>query len=142
MMHFPVLFYKMSVSFRSSFRPVLLVGVVALLPFLLPQCTKDRALLVDPGVNCDTVPVSFSADITPLFETKCSSGLGPGTGCHDSWSGNWDIYNSKNEGGRIENYVLSMRSMPPEGNDFNIAPLTEEELQLVNCWIYDGWPNN
>jgi len=108
----------------------------------LTECTKDRALLVDPKVDCDTVPASWSADVASILEQKCGSGLGPGTGCHDSWAFDWELYDRKNQSGRIENHVLFLQDMPPIPNDFGVEPLTVEEKNKVNCWILNGWPNN
>lgn len=110
--------------------------------FALPNCTKDNALLVDPAVDCDTVTVSFANDVAPLLALKCGTGQGDGTGCHDSWAFDYDIISGKANNGRLESYVIANRTMPPIPNDWDITPLTEAEINLVHCWLYDGALNN
>lgn len=118
--------------------------VFSLIPLsaLLTDCTKDKALLTNPNANCDTVPVSYSADIVPIIQTSCATNQGPGTGCHDAWIFEYSNLKSRIDNGTIEYRVFQTRDMPVIPNSFGIDSLTAEEYLKLQCWIAAGAPEN
>ncbi len=115
---------------------------MVLLCLMALSCKQDKAFLVNPAVDCDTISVHFTNDIAPLFEATCATGLGGGTGCHDSWASDYNVLSSKAKNGRLERYVIFEKSMPPTPNAFNIRELTDDEINKVHCWLIQGAPNN
>lgn len=93
--------------------------------------------------SCSTIgEVSYSNDIAPLISNSCATNQGPGTGCHDAWI--FEYANVKNivVNGKFQAVCIDSKKMPIIPNNFGIAPLTEEEIQLISCWIYNAAPNN
>ena len=70
------------------------------------------------------------------------TGLGPGTGCHDAWITEYDnIVNTINNDS-WQNAVWGSYSMPKYPNNFGIDSLTSEEIQIMRCWVDQGFPEN
>ncbi len=109
--------------------------------FHLISCTKDRALLECDLDYCVSGQTSYSADIKPLIEAKCATGLGPGTGCHDAWILTYEGMDGAAKNGKIRS-VIEDNSMPKVPNNFGIDSLTQFEKELFLCWLCDGAPNN
>ncbi len=105
-------------------------------------CTKNEVDVV-PMPTCDgSVEVTYSNHIEPLIRAKCSTGLGPGTGCHDAWILTYDgLQTAVSNGSLIRTTVLE-KTMPKIPNDFGIEDLTEEEKNWLVCWVENGAPNN
>lgn len=115
---------------------VLIVVVVSL--FLFSNCTKEKALEVEPD---DCAEVSYQNQIAPLIQQSCATNLGPGTGCHDGW-----ILEYENLAAPINNGTfwgaIESGYMPKIPNSFGIEELTLEEKELFRCWIKQGALNN
>jgi hypothetical protein len=81
-----------------------------------------------------TVPtgVSFSSSIATIIETKCAS-----ASCHNgSIPPDFRTFSViKANATKIKNLTAN-KTMPP-GN-----PLTATEIDLIDCWVSDGAPNN
>ncbi len=102
-------------------------------------CTyKSDKYRVTPLSTCDT-SISYSLHIDPLMRTYCTTGLGPGTGCHDAWILTYTGVKGKLE--EIKRDVKSRR-MPPSVNNFGISEMLPEEIEQVVCWIENGAKNN
>ena len=112
-----------------------------MLPLLIIGCTKDKTAGTCSG-DCLPNMVSYEVDIKPLISQSCATNNGPGTGCHDAWIFEYDNVLSSVKSGDFRRVILEDMTMPKIPNDFNIAPLTEAELKLFECWICDGAPNN
>ena len=106
------------------------------------SCTKDKALLTNITFDCDTVPASYTNNIAPILSTKCATGTGPGTGCHDSWIFVYSNVKGRVDNGTFELAVVSQERMPPPDNTFGIAPLTDEEMSAIQCWLANGAPED
>jgi hypothetical protein len=79
-----------------------------------------------------TSGVSYSSSISPIIQTKCAT-----ASCHNG-SVVPDLRTFsiiKANATKIKNLTAS-RAMPP-GN-----PLTPSEIELIDCWVSDGAPNN
>lgn len=100
------------------------------------SCKKDA-----PTFECGTDTVSFTNDISPIFEQSCYVG-GGNVGCHSAWIFNWDGIDGYDYWEKTRNSAVVVCDMPPETNDFGIAPLTDAEIRLVYCWFEQGGLNN
>ena len=101
------------------------------------------ALLVLTGTGCTyeqmdicSRPVSFASQIAPLVNTHCAI-----SGCHVSGSptGNFSMYDElkvRAENGKLRLFISELRTMPPDGS------ITEEQRELINCWIEQGAEQN
>ena len=84
--------------------------------------------------TCDGSNPSFKSEIEPILQARCYD-------CHRPGGGN-AVYNSYEtilptlKDGQFQSEVLTQQSMP-EGQ-----PLTNEQLDLIKCWIEDGYPDN
>jgi len=101
--------------------------------YTVESCRKDK---IEPaGLDC-SFTVSYSGTIRPLVLGHCAT-----TGCHVAGfqPGNFTLYQplkDKADNGRLKLFVLELRNMPPNGS------VTEEQRQLIGCWIEQGAPNN
>ena len=116
----------------------LTIGIVLALPFA--SCEKEyfKPLPVDPNV-----PVSFSADIEPLFISKCAT-----SGCHNGAVRpnllEGKCYTSLMDGGYVDtlapdksSLMVKVRSnMPPPSG------LPAPEISKVLAWITQGAKEN
>jgi len=78
--------------------------------------------------------VSFAATIQNIITTKCAI-----SGCHNGDNGssrNWTVFaNVQNNASNIKTRTQN-RSMPQTGS------LTQEQIDLIACWVDDGAMNN
>lgn len=107
---------------------------------LLSSCLKAKTEPVN-AAECPTV-ISYSLEIEPIIHASCMTNLGPGTGCHDAWITNYDNVKSYLDLGIWQADVLIDKTMPKIPNDFAIDSLTADELQVMKCWIDQGYPQN
>lgn len=93
-------------------------------------CSFVEDLTIERG---DT-GVSFESQIKPIINTKCAI-----TGCHNGDNGsnrNWTIFsNVKANAGNIKT-LTGNRSMPQTGS------LTQDQIDLIACWVDDGAKEN
>lgn len=103
----------------------------------LLSCNKDKTLAECNLAHCTPGAVTYENDIKPLIQQSCATNLGPGTGCHDAWIFNYDNVKKSIDDG-IFGSVIADESMPIVPNSFGIAPLTQAEKEMFECWICDG----
>ncbi len=108
------------------------------LPFSA-SCTYEKRPPVVANVACDTLMPTYAQDIKPIIDINCSY-----PGCHDAGAsiGDFTHYSSMKsrlEGGQFETRVLLIKDMPPP---YASGPkeLSPEELDLLECWLQDGYP--
>jgi len=109
------------------------------------SCGKDDE---DPEPNpepsptkCETLDVKYSVDIVPIMEATCSI-----EGCHvaDFPAGDYTMYEEikqRIDGGAFKTRVVDEKNMPPE-NTAGPESLTDDEIEIIECWLADGAPNN
>lgn len=109
---------------------LILIGIIS--------CAKDKL----PAENEDcTIEVTYQSDIKPIIDKSCAY-----AGCHvvGFIKGNHTSYTSLKpqlDNGLFKKWVLDERQMPPQ-----YAPadkpksLTQEEINLINCWVKSGYP--
>lgn len=112
------------------------IALLVILPLVF-SCSQNR-VDIKPIPICDGTEVSYSNHIEPLIKAKCSTGLGSGTGCHDSWILTYDgLKNSVNNNSFLETTVIN-KTMPKIPNRFGIEALTDDEINLIICWLDNG----
>ena len=90
--------------------------------------------------TCTTLAASFSADVMPIIELTCAI-----PDCHVAGfdSGDFTTYEGVKE--RVDNGSFATRvtnqSMPPS-NTLGPESLTDDEIELINCWVDDGAEDN
>lgn len=90
-------------------------------------------------VESVTVPrantgVSFASQIKPIIDTKCAI-----PGCHNGDNGanrNWTVFANVKENAANIKTRTGNRSMPQTGS------LTQEQIDIIACWVDDGALNN
>jgi len=115
----------------------------------LYACTSDQ--LVDPNIPVDVCadPVTYDGQIEAIITTYCAlSGChvsgGDGPGDYSTYEGMSPFLNAAS----FENVVVDLKDdpisgMPPDW-DANPGPkdLTDEDFDLVKCWIEQSYPEN
>jgi hypothetical protein len=123
---------------------VLTVGL-SILYCCLPACTSDQ--LPEPMVLavCDTLQATYDTNVKEIIDRTCAY-----SGCHiDASIGNFLTYQGMRgrlETGSIRNRVISLRHDPTVGMPPDYGPadrpvdLTQEELEIIQCWLDAGFP--
>lgn len=111
----------------------------------LPACTNDQ--LPEPQVLavCDTLQTSYETNVKDIIDRTCAY-----SGCHiDASIGSYLTYEDmlgRLENGSIRNRVISLRDDPTTGMPPDYAPsdrpkdLSQEELEIIQCWLDSGFP--
>jgi hypothetical protein len=117
--------------------------IILLGALFLSSCLKDKTIepVVEPDGPC-AVEVSYTTDIRPIIESSCKTQAGPGTGCHDAWIDNYSQINSLINTGSWQNRCFTLLDMPVMPNTWNIDSLSSDEIQTMECWIEQGYPEN
>ncbi|MCX6189108.1 MAG: hypothetical protein NTW54_05820 [Bacteroidetes bacterium] len=123
---------------------IYIVLVCCLLATGLTGCFKD---VLDPGdPDAPAMPVSFSAELIPLFTTKCAA-----SGCHDAIPTHKpsltaaNAYNDIKNGGFIDVNVpasSTLYGLVKSGEMPSTGPLKVKDVQKIYDWIRNGAPNN
>ena len=86
-------------------------------------------------LDCNTMSAKFSSDVLPIITNSCAT-----ASCHNSTGvggvvlQTYDQIKAKTD--RITQRVLVDKTMPPNGT------LSTSELNIIQCWINAGAPNN
>ena len=91
--------------------------------------------------DCEIENITYNEYIKSIVETTCYTSSADGSSCHINGGvapGNYEDYSdivSSIEDGSFQR-VLDRQNMPyPEDKQ-----LSEEEMQLINCWIANNYP--
>ncbi|MEO9533743.1 MAG: hypothetical protein ABJG68_02005 [Crocinitomicaceae bacterium] len=112
--------------------------ILAAFSIVLTACKKEEEPIAG---DCGFV-VSYATDIRPIIESSCKTQAGPGTGCHDAWIDEYENIQTKLDAGAIQDRVFNQKNMPYMPNSFGIDSLTSDELEIMQCWIDQGYPEN
>ena len=113
-------------------------SLVILFLFTLGSCTKDSAskVIVITESFCDTLEVSFSADVLPVVQLNCAF-----SGCHDAGTsaGGYHFENYANISSNISDILIAIKHDP----SFSPMPKFESQLpdsmiQIFDCWEKQG----
>ena len=112
----------------------------------LPGCTADK-LAAPSEVDCLGLMPTYETSIREIIDRTCAySGchLDSAPGVYTSYSGLESVLNS----GLFRQRVILVKDDPVSGMPPNNAPgnraknLTNEELNLIQCWLEAGFPEN
>ena len=116
--------------------PLLVVAIL----LLAGGCYYDSEEVLYPNSFCDTVNVTYSAAIAPIFEDNClqchsSGGEGFASADLTTYSGVMLVV----EDGRLLQSIHRTPSSTPMPPD---APLRSCDVKRIEMWIADGAPND
>ncbi len=125
---------------------LLFVLITSLIGFT--SCSFDELDPPKPVTLCDTLTVSFASEVMPIIQTNCAY-----SGCHEAGfaAGDFSTYTGLKgalDNGKMQNRVFDQKEDPNLGMPPNYAPagnpqdLTDDELDILTCWVADGYPNN
>lgn len=120
---------------RTTF--TLFFGTILLSIGHLAGCSYDK-IEIEP--EACTESYTFNEHIGEIISRNCSY-----PGCHDGASGNpgnFTLYSgvaSRVTNGQFADRVLNQRDMPPS-NATGPTELTDSEMNELNCWIEQGYP--
>jgi hypothetical protein len=113
------------------------------------SCTTDMLEEPKPNEDCQNYDATYDGAIKPIIDATCAI-----IGCHVNGGGapgNFSDYsgmtNYLNDSDMRESVVL-LRNDPENGMppnwDTNPGPkdLTDEQFELMECWINNGYPEN
>lgn len=77
--------------------------------------------------------ISYAGQIKNILTTSCNT-----AGCHGAGTGSRDWTNFENVVNKAANIKIrtANRTMPPT------TPLSQDQIDLIGCWVDDGTPNN
>ncbi len=138
----------------KKFRILSLIFVLAGMTIFATSCEKD-----DPDDNddpmveaCDDINATYDGDVKAIINNSCAY-----SGCHSGEDGNTFIPEASRDyttfagiegnltSGSFNARALEAMNMPPaaefipEGRPLS---LTENELEILNCWKDAGYPEN
>ncbi|MGB0165252.1 MAG: hypothetical protein ACPF8V_00225 [Luteibaculum sp.] len=133
----------------SRVLPVLMAGFLSL--FLIYACeyeNREELFPKDPsqlpgGSQCDTVDVSYSAVIQPIFNRSCAI-----SGCHDdqgaqfSFGINLSSYEKTQETGISEEIIRAINHTGNFPMPKAAPKLPACEIAQIESWINNGRKNN
>ena len=102
---------------------------------ILTSCGNNEVLL-DPNVfNCDVTTVTYSGTIQNLITTKCAI-----SGCHNGDNGesrNWTVF------ANVQSNATNIKARTATGDDMpRTGSLTQEQIDMLACWVDQGALNN
>lgn len=103
--------------------------------FLLFSCAKDK--LDENGEIC-IEEITYQANARSIISTTCAY-----AGCHDGSSapGNYNSFNGLSpflSDSKFKLRAIDRRDMPPNYAD-GPTSLSQEELNIITCWIKGGY---
>jgi len=115
----------------------------------LLRCNTDKTPIIDNTSECDILTASYDLNVKAIIDNTCAL-----SGCHVNGGEGPGVYTSYDnlipfiEDGSIALTVIERKDdpvigMPPDWST-NGAPkdLTEEQLDLIQCWVDAGYPEN
>lgn len=112
-------------------------------------CSSDKLPEPEPPALCDTLQVSYNLQVKEIIDNTCAT-----PGCHRSGTtapGNYTSFNSLQPfltEREFKRFVVDFRNDPevgmPPNWDSNLGPkdLTQEEFDILVCWIENGYPED
>ena len=100
---------------------------------LIIACKKEE----EPQPTTPCKP-TYTADIKTIIDAKCAL-----SGCHDGSVPlpNFNKYpelKARVDNGKVKSFVFDLKIMPPS----TATQLTDEEKELLQCWLDNGAPEN
>ncbi len=113
---------------------------------LFAACTSDIVTIAEP-TPCEIAgDVTYDNQIQTIIDTNCNDGSchgGGAPGNYTTLAGMQDVITN----GKFEERVFTLKDDPNMGMPPNYAQnspmdLTDEELELLQCWADAGFPEN
>jgi hypothetical protein len=131
----------MTKYFKNSNQFFFLLFGVIFLATLLSGCYYDKEELLYPdGVVCDTVAVSYNADVQAILQLRCNGchgGAFPSAGIDLTTHENVLIYAN---GGGLLGSIRHESGFSPMPKSAPKIPVCE--INKISAWINNGAPNN
>jgi hypothetical protein len=106
-----------------------LVLCIALLPCFFSSCKKDESSgKLTP--SCDGSHPTYQSQVKSIIDSRCAS-----SNCHPNYA-SYDGLLPALEGGDFRREVLVNQTMP-QGSS-----LTQDQINTIQCWVNDGFPEN
>lgn len=131
----------------KSFKP-LCFNLSILTLFCCSACTSDQLPEPTPVDGCEISMPTYDNDIKAIIDNSCAySGChldGSAPGIYIDYAGLLPVL----ESGFFRSRVIFDRDDPNTGMPPNYAPqdrpqdLTQEQLDLITCWLDSGYPEN
>lgn len=115
--------------------------LICLATMTVVSCTKDKRPPI--VVDCDDIPPVWNGEVKEIIDLTCAY-----VGCHigggNGVPGNYTSYGGistalANEDFKIR--TLDIRDMPPSYAS-GAKVLTDEQLNILTCWMEAGFPEN
>ena len=90
------------------------------------ECTFEVSAFIPTGV-------SYSQDLSPIISNSCAV-----TGCHNGTNSLPDFRSLSN----VQSFASQVKSRTQSGNMPQVGTLTQEEKDLIACWVDDGALDN
>lgn len=108
--------------------------------FIILSCGDDDMMMQPaPGETCSGETPSYQDDIEPIISAACAI-----SGCHVNGfgSGDFSSYTGvKDRASGIKNRAVVQQNMPPSSSP-GPSSLNDAQIELLECWIDAGAPNN
>lgn len=92
--------------------------------------------LSEVQTSCPTTPISYSNEVRTIINERCAIPT-----CHNGSNGadkNWTNFNTlKQRSTNVKTRVVN-RTMPPSSQ----PGLTQEQINIISCWVDQGAQNN
>lgn len=96
--------------------------------------SEGCSFIKDVSIAKGETGVSFDAQIKPIINTKCAL-----SGCHNGDNGanrNWTVFSNVKANAANIKTLTGNRTMPQTGS------LTQDQIDLIACWVDDGAQDN
>lgn len=112
-------------------------------------CTKNKTMEQDIPAICETLEIAYNDEIKTIINTGCAY-----SGCHDGNNASiGDFTSYQGLLSRLENGAIKARAIDADlGSTEHMPPtytpaghptdLTDEEADMLLCWILDNYPEN
>lgn len=131
--------YRKIVMMKKMLFILLILSIVG-----IHACTYDN---LDEPEFCDTISATYDLNVKAIIDSSCAY-----AGCHlnNPAIGDFTSYSgilSRLENGLIEARVIIQKDdpaigMPPDYATNGPKDLTQEQLDIISCWLEAGHPEN
>ena len=114
-----------------------------LISLFIFSCSSDKLPAVTQLELCDTETFTYDIQVKEIINRTCSY-----SGCHDSGGsapGNFNSYETMDNfltENKFEKRVVDQQNMPDPNDVLPEKLLTSEELEILTCWVQQGYLEN
>lgn len=111
---------------------IYIISLAIISSICLQSCFYDNEEYIYGSEDCGSNPTSYQTQIDPVISQNCAV-----SGCHADLQEPLlnDVNAVQNFASKINN-VVQNGTMPPTGS------LSDEDINLINCWINQGALDN